>query len=145
MSKSGSRPSHRYEHPVLIVNGGALTAGELMHVSARFGAGLRLEAVPARHAWDYLLARGEYSRRDESLTPMLIVYFPGEDGCHFDLLAKLRSRPALKRMPFVLLTEDGQPCGETEAKGLGPVLYWKRPAGSSDYDALTKAIISLVG
>jgi hypothetical protein len=135
---------HAYEHPVLIVNGGALTAGELMHVSARFGAGLRLEAVPASHAWDYLLAKGDYSRRDESLTPLLIVYFPGEEGCHFDLLSKLRSRAALKRVPFVLLTDDGKPCPETEAKKHGPVLYWKRPRDTSDYDSLTARIISLL-
>jgi hypothetical protein len=132
------------EHPVLLVNGGRLSAGELMHVSARFGAGFRLEAVPASEAWDYLLARNRYSRRDEQLLPMLLIYFPGDEGCHFDLLSKMRSRPGLKHLPFVLLTKDGKPDAETEEKALGPVMYWRRPEGAEDYDDLTKRIISLV-
>lgn len=81
-----------------------------------------------QEALDYLAGAGEYNDRVEFPLPSLVLLdlkMPFVNG--FDVLAWIRSQPALKELPVFILTSSAEERDRQRAAELGAMAYFVKP------------------
>ena len=84
-------------------------------------------------AVDYLAGHGTYANRDTHPLPSLVLLdlkLPRKSG--HEVLEWLRTQPALKRMPVVLLTSSKEPMDINRAYELGANSYLVKPVAFAE-------------
>ena len=96
---------------------------------AKAGVNILLQVVKdGQEALDYLAGAGNYNDRVEFPLPSLILLdlkMPFVNG--FDVLAWIRSQPALKDLPVVILTSSAEERDRQRATELGAMAYCIKP------------------
>ena len=95
-------------------------------------------------ALDWILARGEHSKRDASCAPDLVVtdlQMPLIGG--LELLGALRSHPTLRHLAVVMLTGSDAEREKLEAKRLGASLFLRKPSDGK-YDDVAASLDELL-
>jgi len=102
----------------------------------------RVQVVPdGAECLDYLYARGTYSGRNAVETPRVILLdlkMPKVDG--LEVLRRLKSDPAMKSIPIVILTSSKEERDVVESYRLGVNSYIVKPV---DFDQFVKAVSDL--
>jgi two-component system response regulator len=81
-----------------------------------------------QEALDYLFGEGEYSGRDTSQPPQVILLdlkLPKVDG--LQVLERLRAEPATQRIPVVVLTSSNEERDMVRSYDLGANSYVRKP------------------
>ncbi len=92
-------------------------------------------------ALDYLFGTGEYSGRDISITPQVILLdlnMPRLDG--LEVLQKIRADERTKLLPVVILTTSSEDKDRIESYKLGANSYVRKPV---DFNEFAKAVNQL--
>jgi CheY-like chemotaxis protein len=109
----------------------------------------RKAEIPASLKWvkdgtearAYLAGEGRYHSRMEHPLPVFIVAdlkMPRMDG--FELLEWVRSKPLLKRLPFVFLTSSNQAPDINKAYEMGANSYLVKPGNFQDLVLLSSSL-----
>lgn len=91
-------------------------------------------------ALDYIYRRGAYADREESLPCVILLdlKMPRIDG--LEVLRRIKSDPALKRIPVVMLTSSREETDLVESYNLGVNAFVVKPV---DFEQFLKAIRAL--
>ncbi len=92
-------------------------------------------------ALDFIFARGEYSGRDVSAKPRVILLdlkLPKKNG--LEVLREIRSDESTKQIPVVILTSSQEESDIVESYKLGVNSYIVKPV---DFENFTKAISNI--
>ena len=92
-------------------------------------------------AVDYLLGQGQFTDRQQSPLPWLILLdlkLPRKSG--LEVLEWVRSQPVLKRIPIVVLTSSKQSSDLERAYDLGVNSYLVKPVAFDDLLEMIKAL-----
>jgi CheY-like chemotaxis protein len=92
-------------------------------------------------ALDYLFCTGEYSSRDPSELPVLVLLdlkLPKIDG--HEVLRRIRENPRTKRLPVVVLTSSKEEQDLTNVYNCGANSYIRKPV---DYTQFTEVVRQL--
>jgi len=98
-------------------------------------------ASNGQEAVDYLRGEPPYSDRNQNPLPSLLLLdlkMPVVDG--FDVLAWLKSQPALQKVPAIVFSSSGEPEDVMKAQGLGAVDFQVKP---SDFLELVRVVQKL--
>ncbi len=132
-------PSHEW---ILLMEDSADDAFLLQHAFRRAGVTRPIEvARDGEMAIDYLAGRGAYADRARWPLPVLALLdlrLPRASG--LEVLAWIRSRPGLKRLPVVVLTSGGNPADIARAYELGANSCLLKPLGFEALQATVRAM-----
>ena len=96
-------------------------------------------------ALDFLFARGRFSGRDKSNTPVLIVLDLNLPKVHgLTVLKKLKADPALKHVLVAVLTSSNEEKDRVEALRLGANVYIQKPVNFDDFGRVVRQIDELL-
>jgi len=103
-----------------------------MVLSALEDIGLEEEVVvtrDGREALDYLSSKGDYQDRQPGNPQLMLMdlKMPGMDG--LELLKRVKSEPAFKKIPIVALTSSRDESDIIEGYNLGVTAYVQKPHG----------------
>ncbi len=92
-------------------------------------------------ALDYLLARGDYSDRENHPIPSLVLLdlkLPGISG--IDVLRTLKQTPVLKRLPVIILTSSKEEADRIAGYDYGVNSYLVKPISFPGFLEVVKTI-----
>jgi CheY-like chemotaxis protein len=84
---------------------------------------LGVEVLSARNALDG--TRIAYERLPSII--LMDILLPGEGGNGWAAIDRIKSNPAMRHIPIVVLTAGGSPFDETKAIELGCYAYFRKP------------------
>lgn len=90
----------------------------------------------------YLAGMPPFDDRASHPLPDLVIldlFMPEVDG--FAVLKWMRRRPAIARIPVVVLTSSGNPDDETRARSLGACTVYRKPDDLSELGQVVREII----
>lgn len=100
-----------------------------------------VHAEDGAQALDYLFGTGEYTGRDLSIQPQLVLLdlkLPKVDG--LEVLRRMRADPRTRLLPVVVLTSSREEQDLVESYSLGANSYVRKPV---DFTEFTEAVRTL--
>jgi two-component system, response regulator len=94
-------------------------------------------------AIDFICGEGAHSGRDTSILPRMVLLdlkLPKLDG--FDVLERIRSHEASRRLPVVILTSSNEERDKAQGYQLGANGYVVKPVDFDEYNTAVAAISS---
>lgn len=117
------------EQSILLVEDNPSDVALTRRALARSGIANPLFAVEdGREALDYLLCEGAWADRNPADTPVVILLdlkLPRIDG--LEVLRRVKSHPALRRIPVVILTSSNEADDRAAGYDLGANSYIRKP------------------
>ncbi|HEX8269872.1 MAG TPA: response regulator [Flavobacterium sp.] len=98
-----------------------------------------LHVKDGAEALDFMYARGEYASRNTAVNPKLLVLdlkMPKVSG--MQVLEKIKSDPAFRAIPVVILTSSKEDPDIAKCYALGANSYIVKPVGSENFFAAIK-------
>jgi CheY-like chemotaxis protein len=129
---------------VLLVEDDARDAGLLARAFTSVGLSGMMQTVGSvDEAIAYLAGRDAYESRDLHPLPGLILLNLGlSRRANFKLLRWLRSEPALRRIPVVVLAAAREPIGYDQAWELGAASYLVKPVEPEALGSMIEAVVA---